>query len=122
MSRLSKTVAAIAKAAALAAVLAPTALYALTPDLSPEQKDRPRAEKVPEAIAAISKDFKFANDGVLTVATTPFELPLDAYAADAKTPIGNELDIAQLIADSLGVKLQVVPVAWPDWPLGLVSG
>jgi polar amino acid transport system substrate-binding protein len=120
MSRSSKYVAAAIKVAAFAAVLAPTALYALTPDLSPEQKGRPRAEKVPEAIAAIAKDFKFANDGALTVATTPFELPLDAYATDTKTAIGNEPDIAQLIADSLGLKL--VPVAWPDWPLGLASG
>ena len=122
MSRSSKYVAAAIKVAAFAAVLAPTALYALTPDLSPEQKGRPRAEKVPEAIAAIAKDFKFANDGALTVATTPFELPLDAYATDTKTAIGNEPDIAQLIADSLGLKLELVPVAWPDWPLGLASG
>jgi hypothetical protein len=46
MSRSSKYVAAAIKIAAFAAVLAPTALYALTPDLSPEQKGRPRAEKV----------------------------------------------------------------------------
>jgi polar amino acid transport system substrate-binding protein len=122
MGRLSKYVAAVIRAATLAAVLAPTALYALTPDLGPEQKGRPRAEKVPEAIAAIAKDFKLANEGALTVATTLSELPLGAYAADAKTPIGNEPDIAQLVADSLGLKLELVPVAWPDWPLGLASG
>jgi polar amino acid transport system substrate-binding protein len=68
MSRSSKYVAAAIKVAAFAAVLAPTALYALTPDLSPEQKGRPRAEKVPEAIAAIAKDFKFANDGAVRAA------------------------------------------------------
>jgi polar amino acid transport system substrate-binding protein len=119
MTILSKYVAAVLT---VVAVLPPTALYALTPDLSPGQKGRPRVEKVPEAVAALPKDFKFANDGVLTVATTPFELPLDAYATDTKTPIGNEPDIAQLVADSLGVKLEIVPVAWPDWPLGLASG
>jgi polar amino acid transport system substrate-binding protein len=111
-----------AKAAVVAAALAPTALFAASVDLSPEQKTRLRADKVPEAIAALAKDVKLADEGSLTVATTPFELPLDAYANDTKTPIGNEPDIAQLIADSLGLKLNIVAVAWPDWPLGLVSG
>jgi polar amino acid transport system substrate-binding protein len=97
-------------------------LFALNVDLSPDQKERLRAEKVPEAIAAISKDVKLAEEGALTVATTPFELPLDALANDTKTPIGNEPDIAQLVADSLGLKLEIVPVAWADWPLGLASG
>jgi polar amino acid transport system substrate-binding protein len=122
MNNVTALLSRLAKAAAIGAVMAPTALFALDVDLSPEQKGRVRAEKVPEAIAAISKDFKFANDGALTIATTPFELPLDSYASDTKTPIGNEPDIAQLIADSLGVKLELVPVAWPDWPLGLASG
>ena len=31
-------------------------------------------------------------------------------------------DYAQLIADSLGLKLDLQPIAWADWPLGLVSG
>jgi polar amino acid transport system substrate-binding protein len=122
MKSLTHFVSRWAKAVAIGAVLAPTALFALDVDLSPEQKGRIRVEKVPEAIAAISKDYKFVTDGVLTVATTPFELPLDAYASDTKTPIGNEPDIAQLIADSLGLKLDIVAVAWPDWPLGLASG
>jgi polar amino acid transport system substrate-binding protein len=112
----------LARAVAVGAVLVPTALFALNVDLSPDQKERLRAEKVPEAIAAISKDVKLAEEGALTVATTPFELPLDALANDTKTPIGNEPDIAQLVADSLGLKLEIVPVAWADWPLGLASG
>jgi polar amino acid transport system substrate-binding protein len=110
------------KAAALVAALAPTMLYALTVDLSPEQKDRPRAEKVAEAIAALPKDLKFASDGVLTVATVAGSLPLGVLATDTRTVVGNEPDIAQLVADSLGLKLELVSVAWPDWPLGLTSG
>jgi polar amino acid transport system substrate-binding protein len=43
-------------------------------------------------------------------------------ATDTKTVVGNEPDIAQLVADSLGLKLELVSVAWPDWPLGLASG
>ena len=122
MNSVTHLISRLAKAVAIGAVLAPTALFALDVDLSPEQKGRVHVEKVPEAIAAISKDYKFVKDGFLTVATTPFELPLDSYANDTKTPIGNEPDIAQLIADSLGLKLEIVAVAWPDWPLGLASG
>jgi polar amino acid transport system substrate-binding protein len=78
----------LARAIAVGALLAPTALFALNVDLSPEQKERLRVEKVPEAVATISKDAKLAEEGTLTVATTPFELPLDALANDTKTPIG----------------------------------
>lgn len=91
-------------------------------DLSPEQKDRPRAEKVAEAIALIPKDFRFVTPGKLTVASVPGNLPFAAYATDTKTPVGGEPDISQLLADSLGLELELVPVAWADWPLGLVSG
>jgi polar amino acid transport system substrate-binding protein len=122
MIQFTDLVAKLTRAAVIGAVLAPTAVFALDVDLSPEQKGRVRVDRVPDAVAAISKDYKFVNEGALTIATTPFELPLDAYASDTKTPIGNEADIAQIIADSLGLKLQLVAVAWPDWPLGLASG
>jgi polar amino acid transport system substrate-binding protein len=122
MTRVADLIKQLTRAAAIGVALAPTALFALDVDLSPEQKGRIRAEKVPDAIAALSKDVKLAKEGALTIATTPFELPLDAYANDTKTPIGNEPDIAQLVADSLGLKLELVAVAWPDWPLGLASG
>lgn len=114
---------ALAVIAAVTATVLSTALHALTPDLSPEQKDRPRAGQVPEAIAAVGKDFKFAREGALTVGIAATnQLPLGAYATDTKTVIGNEADIAQIVADSLGLKLELVPIAWADWPLGLTSG
>ena len=106
----------------LAVVFAFTPALAAPPDLSPEQKDRPRAEKVAEAIAALPKDFKYAEPGSLTVATVQGSLPLGVLATDTKTVVGNEPDIAQLVADSLGLKLNLVSVAWPDWPLSLTSG
>lgn len=96
--------------------------HAAEVDLSPEQKDRPRAEKVAEAIALIPKDFKFVTPGKLTIASVPGNLPFAAYATDTKTPVGGEPDISQLLADSLGLELELVPVVWADWPLGLVSG
>lgn len=90
-------------------------------DFSPEQKDRVRSQPVPAAVQA-AKDFKFVKPGVLTVAITPFSPPIATYATDARTVVGFDPDYALLIADSLGLKLDLVSIAWPDWPLGLTSG
>ena len=91
-------------------------------DLGPEQADRPRAEKVADAIAAIPPGFHLVTPGVLTVAVSTGGPPLATYATDAKTVVGADPDYAQIVADTLGLKLEIVPVAWVDWPLGLVSG
>lgn len=91
-------------------------------DFSPEQKGRPRTQRDVAAIAAVPKDFKFVKDGVFTVAIAPFAPPIATYATDAKTVVGADPDYAQLIADSLGLKLDLLPIAWADWPLGLTSG
>ncbi|AJD44237.1 amino acid ABC transporter substrate-binding protein (plasmid) [Rhizobium gallicum bv. gallicum R602sp] len=91
-------------------------------DLSPEQPNRLRVEKNEKRIAE-AKDFKFVQDGVFTVGlSTSGNLPLHDYASDSKTVIGYDVDLAQVIADSLGRKLELVSVAWADWPLGLTSG
>ncbi|WP_237155376.1 ABC transporter substrate-binding protein [Oryzibacter oryziterrae] len=91
-------------------------------DFAPEQAARPHVSVDQKAIDAISKDFKFAQDGVFTVAVAPFAPPIATYATDAATVVGADPDIASLIAESLGRKLVLQPVAWPDWPLGLTSG
>lgn len=91
-------------------------------DLSPEQPLRERAALNPEAVAALPKDFPWAKAGVLTVATNPTSPPLVAYATDTATIIGADPDIALLIADSLGLELNLLPTAWVDWPLALQSG
>jgi polar amino acid transport system substrate-binding protein len=112
---------AIGSLLSLSAALASTA-YAQGPDLSPEQKDRVRAEKVDDAVKLISADYKFVTPGKLTVASVPGSLPFAVYGNDTKTPVGGEPDIAQLVADSFGLELEIVPVAWADWPLGIASG
>jgi polar amino acid transport system substrate-binding protein len=106
----------------LAASLVALPALALEPDLSPEQPGRIRAEKVQEAIDLLPKDFPFVTAGKLTVATSPWQLPFGVYATDNATAIGAEPDVAQLVADSLGLELELVPVAWADWPLGVASG
>ena len=107
----------------LAAAALTSALHAQTViDLSPEQKGRLRAPQDAAAIAAIPKNFKFVKPGVLTMAIHPAAPPTGTYATDAKTIVGFDPDFAQLVADALGLKLELQAVAWADWPLGLTSG
>jgi polar amino acid transport system substrate-binding protein len=109
------------KPAPVAAAPTPAATGVIQFNLTPEQ-NRVRAEKDPAAIALIPAKFPFATPGKLTVAVSPWAPPLAAYATDDKTVIGSEPDLAQLVADSLGLELVLVPVAWEDWPLGVQSG
>jgi polar amino acid transport system substrate-binding protein len=90
-------------------------------DFSPEQKGRVRAAKDPDAQRLLA-DYRFVTPGVFTVAIAPFAAPIATYATDARTVVGADPDYAQLIADALGLRLLLVSVAWPDWPLGLASG
>lgn len=91
-------------------------------DLSPEQPGRLRAEKSEKVVAAIPTTFKFVEDGTFTVGIAVDHPPLATYATDAKTVVGYDPDLALLVSDTLGKKLELVPVAWADWPLGLQSG
>lgn len=91
-------------------------------DLSPEQPGRLHAEANPEAIAAIPADFKFVTEGKFTVAVSPWDPPIATYGTDSKTVVGADPDIASLIAEALGREVELVPVAWADWPLGVASG
>jgi len=91
-------------------------------DLTPTQAGRIHADKDPAAIQALPKDFKLVVPGTLTVAITAAVPPSSTYATDAKTIVGSDADHAHQLAEALGLKLNLVAVAWPDWPLGLASG
>lgn len=86
--------------------------------------DRPRIDPVPEAVAALkASGFEPIQEGKLTVATTAYEAPLGFLAEDDnRTLLGVEPDIAQLVADGLGLEFAPENVAWADWPLGVESG
>ena len=88
-------------------------------NLSPQQ-DRIKVS-VDAAAAALVPD-AIKKDGKLTVAVSPFAAPLAVYATDNKTPVGNEVDVAVALAQSLGLEADIVPTAWADWPLGVDSG
>ncbi|MFL6687121.1 transporter substrate-binding domain-containing protein [Paraburkholderia graminis] len=91
-------------------------------DLSPQQPGRIRTGKNEQAIAAIANRYRFVKEGLFTVAISPHGPPTATYATDARTVVGSDADYAQLIADALGLKLDIVPITWADWPLGLTSG
>lgn len=79
--------------------------------------------KNPQAIAQLPASFKPVVPGKFTVAiSAQSQPPLTVFADDNKTLIGSEADIARLVADSLGLELNVVPTSWEDWPLGVTSG
>jgi polar amino acid transport system substrate-binding protein len=92
---------------------------ALVVDTSPDQ-DRIHTPENQDAIDLLPPGI--VDDGVLRVATTPFSAPLSFYADDNATAIGSDPDIAQLVADALGLKLELVPTAWENWPLATQSG
>ncbi|WP_120519834.1 ABC transporter substrate-binding protein [Arthrobacter celericrescens] len=86
---------------------------------APEQ-NRIRVEK---DVAAVGKlPAAIGKDGKLTVATTAGSIPLSFHATDDKTPIGVETDIAQLVADKLGLELDLQVTSWENWPLKTQSG
>ena len=107
---------------ATAAADTPTSSSATGPktfNLSPQQDRVPVT--VDEAAAALVPE-AIKKDGKLTVAVSPFAPPLAVYATDNKTPVGNEVDIAVALAQTLGLEAEIVPTAWADWPLGVESG
>ena len=90
-------------------------------DTSPEQADRVHTDEAPDAAALVPADI--AEDGKLTVGVAGAgEPPLGFLADDNATVVGSEVDIASLVAEALGLELEVVNVAWEQWPLGLQSG
>lgn len=92
-------------------------------DLSPEQPNRIHVEADPALAAKLPPDFKWAEPGSFTIAIAAAgDPPLATYATDAATVIGSDPDLASQLAEKLGLKLNLVSVAWPDWPLGLTSG
>lgn len=99
-------------------------LIACTPPQDKGAQELPliRAEKVAQAEALLPKGQVLKEPGTLTIAMVVGQLPLADFAADGHTVVGEEANTAQIVADSLGLKLHIVPVAWPDWPLGLTSG
>ncbi|TAP28090.1 MULTISPECIES: ABC transporter substrate-binding protein [Micrococcaceae] len=106
-------------AAAPAASSGAEAKSSTTYNTSPEQ-DRIRSTKDQKLADAVPEKIK--KDGKLTVATTAGSVPLSFHATDEKTVIGTEVDLAQLVADKLGLELDLQVTSWENWPLKTESG
>jgi polar amino acid transport system substrate-binding protein len=97
------------------------ASQALVVDTSPEQADRVSTDEDPDAAALVPD--AIAADGKLTVAVVGAgEPPLGFLADDNSTVVGSEVDLAALVADSLGLELDVRNISWEQWPLSVQSG
>jgi polar amino acid transport system substrate-binding protein len=97
------------------------AATALTVDTSPEQADRVSTDEDPAAAALVPA--AVAADGKLTVGVVGTgEPPLGFLADDNTTVVGSEVDIASLVAESLGLELDVRNISWEQWPLSVQSG
>lgn len=111
-----------ASIAALLLTTAPTAVFAQAFDLSPNPPNRLQAEKVDSIAALLPADFKFAKDGVLSIAIAAGAPPISTYATDGATVVGFDPDLGRLVGEVLGLDVEIVPIAWIDWPLGLSAG
>ena len=105
-----------------AATLLSAPAFSAELDFSPEQPNRLRTEKSDAVINAVPKDFKFVQNDKFVVGINPWVPPISTYATDAKTVVAFDPDLIQLVSDTLGRELVLVPIAWADWPLSLQSG
>ncbi|MDV3252690.1 ABC transporter substrate-binding protein [Devosia sp. BK] len=108
-------------ATALLLAASPAAVFAQAFDLSPNPPSRLHAEKVDAIAALLPADFDYAKDGVLSIAIAAGAPPISTYATDGATVVGFDPDLGRLVGEVLGLEVEIVPIAWIDWPLGLSS-
>jgi polar amino acid transport system substrate-binding protein len=97
------------------------ATQAVRVDTGPEQADRVHTDEDHDAAALVPD--AIAADGKLTVGVVGTgEPPLGFLADDNSTVVGSEVDIASLVAESLGLELDLRNISWEQWPLSLQSG
>ncbi|GAA1487180.1 transporter substrate-binding domain-containing protein [Brachybacterium fresconis] len=80
-----------------------------------------RAEKNEEVAALLPAEI--AESGVLRVGINgTSSAPLSFLADDNETYIGSEIDIARIVADTLGLEFQLKLTTWENWPMKLEAG
>lgn len=90
-------------------------------DTSPEQTTRIRVDKVDEIAALLPQ--AWIDSGELKVGIGAFDSPpILLYANDETTLVGNELDLAYLVADTLGLELKQEDSSWENLFLSVESG
>ncbi|QNS07093.1 ABC transporter substrate-binding protein [Streptomyces xanthii] len=89
-------------------------------NIGPDQ-NRIRGKKV-DAIAALLPESVRRRGTLRLGGSADASPPLGFFATDDKTRIGSEIDLATLVADTLGLKLQPEQVSWENLFVGLDSG
>lgn len=112
----------LSAAAALLLTTAPGVVLAQAFDLSPNPPTRLHADKVDAIAALLPADYSWAKDGTLSIAIAAGAPPISTYATDGATVVGFDPDLGRLVGEVLGVPVEIVPIAWIDWPLGLTAG
>jgi polar amino acid transport system substrate-binding protein len=93
----------------------------LAVDTSAAQTGRVHTDEDADAAALLPPGV--AADGKLTVGVVGNgDPPLAFLADDNSTVVGSEVDIASLVAESLGLQLDLRNISWEQWPLSLQSG
>jgi polar amino acid transport system substrate-binding protein len=89
-------------------------------NIGPDQ-NRIRGKKVDEIAALVPAAIR--KRGTLKLGqSADSSPPLGFFATDDKTRIGSEIDLASLVADTLGLKLDNDEVSWENLFVGLDSG
>ncbi|MEV0557315.1 ABC transporter substrate-binding protein [Streptomyces sp. NPDC050597] len=89
-------------------------------NIGPDQ-NRIRGKKVDEIAALVPAAIR--GRGTLKLGqSADASPPLGFYATDDKTRIGSEIDLATIVADTLGLKLDNDEVSWENLFVGLDSG
>lgn len=108
--------------AALLASVSSAALAQTNFSLEPNPANRLHAEKVDAIAATLPADYKWSKAGTLSIGIAAGAPPISTYATDGATVVGFDPDIGRLVGEVLGVPVEIVPISWIDWPLGLASG
>ncbi|MEV1048848.1 ABC transporter substrate-binding protein [Streptomyces sp. NPDC049916] len=88
-------------------------------NIGPDQ-DRIRGKEAPAAAGLLPEAVR--ERGTLRIgASADASPPLGFYATDDRTRIGSEIDIATLVADTLGLKPRFEEVSWENLFVGLDS-
>jgi len=82
-------------------------------------KERPRQAVVPAAGGGVLE--RARQRGTLRVGYDPQNIPFSFFNADGQL-VGFDVELAQNLAESFGIKAEFVPITWADMPAMLADG
>ena len=80
------------------------------------------SEATAESGSTDAAGYTTIKEGVLTVGTEIGYPPMEYFDTDGATPIGFDMELAQALADDMGLKLEIVDTAWDGIFAGVDTG